>query len=268
MHIIWALFLSFSWVGADPVQSPQCLGPAGAPVAAVYMHGWFSKDVPKKGEPDHWTVKLEKANRTQLAELAKKLNIRIAVPIAKGFNPKNGYREWPDGRGSATKKILEEIERNASRACGAPLATPRSLIGFSNGGFAARNQGLACQDNLKAYSNILMIGAKPLEETTREGSFSGCPTVHIMSGSRDDGTETCKKHPETGEKTCISFQEMATRMKRALARQDGKAEITVYPGGHVLPSQKLMEDILRAKAVVVSSDTPKTNDQDPGKSAR
>lgn len=206
---------------ARNVQKPECIGPANAPVKAVYLHGWF----PRSGDGSY--VNLERMNRVKLEELAAKLNIRIAVPVATTFNPRNGNREWQGNPQGA----LKSIENSVTSVCGVAPATPRALIGFSAGGYMARNIALACDDKLKKqYSDVVMIGAKPRNPSGGAKRFAGCPKFTFMSGTSDRSTNASQ----------------APAMKNAYERLGGRGEVVSYPGGHVLPSASLLEKQLKS----------------------
>lgn len=226
------LFLLPSVSFARDVQRPECVGPAGAPVKAIYLHGWF----PRGGNGSY--VNLERKNRQQLEQLAQQLGIRIAIPLAPNINPENQNREWPGGMGNAANNSLRAIETQATRACGAPLAPQRTLIGFSNGGFAARNIALSCDSHLrKNYSNIVMMGAKAWANPP-DGNFAGCPKLTAMTGLADESTNTCVKN-----RGCRSFKDVATQMRRGIG---GNVDIESYKGGHVLaPNDRLAQLIPR-----------------------
>lgn len=221
---ILILFPLFSF--ARDVQQSECVGPAGAPVKAIYLHGWF----PPKGSGNY--VKLEQSNRRQLEQLAQRLGIRIAIPLAPNINSDNGNREWPGGMGNSANNSLRAMEGESKRVCGAPLAPQRTLIGFSNGGFAARNIALSCDDHLKKnYASVVMMGAKAWANPP-DRNFAGCPKLTAMRGEADDSTDTCVKG-----RGCQGFKSVATQMRKGLG---GNVDIETYRGGHVLaPNERL-----------------------------
>ncbi|MBX3019000.1 MAG: hypothetical protein KF767_14025 [Bdellovibrionaceae bacterium] len=150
------LLLGTGFAFAQSVQSPQCL-PAtdeakGWPIKAIYMHGLFKGE----GGPDTNGFRaLEAGNRKKLDEYARKLKIRIAVPVA----PVNGqFRNW-------NSTGIKQVEKQAREACGgATLAEGRALIGFSNGGYRSRKYAHDCEST-RGYAAILSIGA-PNNTTT------------------------------------------------------------------------------------------------------
>lgn len=161
-----------SWCAAASVQDAQCLPQSSEaqswPVKAIYMHGLFKGG---SGPDENGFRALEANNRQKLEEYAKKLKIRIAVPVA----PVNGrWRNW-------NSTGLKEVERQAREACGgAPLAEGRALIGFSNGGYTSRRYAMDCSST-RGYSVILSIGAP---NNTRTANCSGTQHVntapHVM----------------------------------------------------------------------------------------
>lgn len=115
------------------------------PVQAIYLHGLFSPN----SSTDYYG-NLETDNRDYLEALANRLRLRIAVPLSDSLSPQ-GYRYW---NGMA----LSRIEDMASKACNAPLADARALIGFSNGGYAARHISYLNCAAISAYTKLLAIG--------------------------------------------------------------------------------------------------------------
>lgn len=223
---------------ARNVQRSECIGPARAPVKAIYMHGWF----PPSGSDDY--VALEQGNRAQLEDLARRLNIRIAVPIAEDINDK-GYRSW--GSHSMTtpaSQALKGVEVKAAAACGAPLAVPRALIGFSNGGYFARRIAFQCDSYMRTtYSSIIVTGAPAFDQKTmsqyeqqRNGqseSYGSCPRLVTLSGDKD-GVGACGPGSDAGK---CGFQKMIDHY----ARLGGTGEQRTFEGGHVLPDPALLE---------------------------
>lgn len=138
------------------------------PVKAIYLHGWFEG----AGSRLTHSRRSEFDNRKHLEEMARRLQIRIALPIAPSVN-RNGMRSWNNSK-------LEDIEKLAVAACdGAPLAEERSLIGYSNGGFAAKNIGLLPCDKLTHYSRVLSIGTQKTYTPRCDGKFVNVP-AHVF----------------------------------------------------------------------------------------
>jgi len=139
-------------------------------VDAIYLHGHFKAD--SSGQK---FISLENANRDQLLEMATRLKIRIAIPVSPVVNRSSGNREW-------NTVSLSDIESLARKACGnAPLAKRRAIIGFSNGGYKARDIAkLSCQAQ-SAYPVILSIGAP---KNTIRGACGNLVTTppHVLPG--------------------------------------------------------------------------------------
>lgn len=222
------LFVGFAAFSRN-VQQSECVGPANAPVKAIYMHGWF----PASGAGG-WYSQLEADNRVKLEALAKKMNIRIAIPVAKSVNGANNMRQW-DGNSLST------AETAAKSACGgSALAVPRALIGFSSGGYMARNVALACDAKTKSsYSAIVMIGAKP--RMPSKESYAGCPKFVVMAG-KSDGSAAIGS---------------ASSMTKAYEKRGGdKTSIVTYPGGHIIPDADLLSKQISSVAQASPSTTP------------
>jgi len=209
LHLLFALITSA--VTFANVQQAQCISPRGRPAKAasiIYLHGWFP------GQGGGGYVSLEAKNRRKLQELADLTGETIAVPVSQKFN-RRGYRSWSGYGGGAGR--LAAAESLARRACG-QLAVPRKLIGFSDGGYAARSIGLECAAKRAQYSMVVMTGASP-----QGGGVGGreCAPL-VFTGGRNDGT---------------------TRMAEAAAmvrnlRNRGREASTwpAYAGGHDIPS--------------------------------
>jgi hypothetical protein len=158
-----AVLLLFSgplWADCAAVQKPVCLpGTAESgdwPVAAVYMHGLF--------EDSGVTAfcGLENANRKKLKEIALKMKIRIAVPVA---DMRGSYHNWGTSR-TATKESLPEIEKKASAVCDDDLMDGRALVAFSNGCYRATAMRSAGCEALGEYAKIVTLGC----DTAKDGS--------------------------------------------------------------------------------------------------
>jgi len=155
-----AFFLIISAFAHAAIPGATCIGDSSAPVQAIYLHGLFAAN----GAKDVSGFRaLEFANREALKTLAAHFHVRIAVPLAPQVS-KSGMREW-------NSASLYEIEGLAEHACGHSLADHRSLIGFSNGGFKARDIGhLACSKTTD-YKRILAIGTQAAYASTCDGRF-------------------------------------------------------------------------------------------------
>lgn len=155
---------------SPPAPQSACLpehvpGSDGWPVAAIYLHGWF----PPTGPSDvRGSRALEIANRAALAELARRHRIRIAAPLATAVNG-DGMLQWGDAD-------LSQIERSAMQACRI-TRLPRGLtvIGFSNGGYKARDLGQLPCEQLDRYARILAIGTQESFPARCNGKFRNIP---------------------------------------------------------------------------------------------
>jgi hypothetical protein len=159
----WVVLLLFSgrvWATCADVQKPVCLpGTAEStdwPVAAIYMHGLF-EDSGVTAFCD-----LESSNRKKLKEIALKLKVRIAVPVA---DMRGTYHNWGTKR-TATKEQLPEIEKKAEAACDDELMDGRALVAFSNGCYRATAMRESGCEALGEYAKIVTLGC----ETAKDGS--------------------------------------------------------------------------------------------------
>lgn len=171
--ILFVLLLSFTDLAfAQSVQQPTCLPSTedakNWPIKAIYMHGLFAGG---SGPDTNGFRVLEAANRKKLEDYAKRLKIRIAVPVA----PVNGqFRNW-------NSTGLKQVETQARAACGgAALAEGRALIGFSNGGYRSRRYAHECE-NMRGYSVVLSIGAPNGTTQSNCGGLKHVNTApHVM----------------------------------------------------------------------------------------
>lgn len=215
--------MSSNAFAARDVQRAECVGPAKAPVRAIYLHGLF----PPRGDGGFY-LDLEASNRDQLAEVAQQLKIRIAIPLAKKIH--NGYRDWRAGKSVA--ETFANIERQAKAVCGS-LKTPRAIIGFSEGGYFTRDIAFTCRTLTKSnYFVMIMSGAKP---RAPDDELSGCTNLIVASGDADGSTDTC-----VSSDRCIKFRDMAMQMQSHYSN----LEIETFPGGHILPPADLLRKYL------------------------
>jgi hypothetical protein len=208
---------------ARDVQRSECVGPAEAPVQVIYLHGLF----PNKNKPNDFYLNLESDNRDQLEALADSLKIRIGIPLAKGVT-KAGYRDWRIG---ATDDVLAAAEKDVETTCNAKIETPRTLVGFSAGGYYTRNLALECSDVTKDYGVIFMTGAQPRAPATL---LKGCTNLVVGSGTEDSSTDVCKT---VNKKTvCTPFKTVAAQMQTLYPN----LEIETFPGGHKIPPDDVL----------------------------
>jgi len=138
----------------------------GWPVMVIYLHGWFAPAGPNDVAGNR---AVEFANRNYLAQFARQHRIRIAVPLGLQIEPSNGMLEW----GQAD---LPQIELASERACHVPaLRKGISLIGFSNGGFKARDIGLLPCGDLANCFRILAVGTETRFPDRCGGKFESIP---------------------------------------------------------------------------------------------
>jgi hypothetical protein len=171
MVVAWTAGWSAAFAADPGAPRAACL-PEGVaasgswPVLVVYLHGWFAAAGP---DDVRGTRALERANRAYLTQLALRNRIRIAVPLGPQINPSNGMVEWGDAD-------LSTIERSAMQACRVTRLPDRvSVVGFSNGGFKARDLGqLPCGD-LMRYGRIVAVGTQAAFPDRCDGKFRNVP---------------------------------------------------------------------------------------------
>lgn len=159
-------------VAADPgIPNSTCLPEnvpesSSWPVKVIYLHGWFAPSGPSDVAGNR---AVEFANRGYLDEFARLYRIRIAVPLGLQVEPSNGMLEW--GRAD-----LPQIEQSSLEACHVSELPPGiSLIGFSNGGFKARDIGLLPCEGLASIFKILAVGTETRFPDRCDGKFMSIP---------------------------------------------------------------------------------------------
>ncbi len=144
----------------QPVYFPSTPDAKDWPVKVIYLHGLF-----KPSTDSDFYGTLETDNRDYLEGLARRLQLKIAVPVSTVVSS-GGFRMW-------NGVSLAKIESQASVACGVPLASTRALIGFSNGGYAARNISYLSCDQTDNYKKVIAIGFP-------ETDGGSCPEIMFM----------------------------------------------------------------------------------------
>jgi len=136
------------------------------PVKIIYLHGWFAA----AGPTDTYGNRVgEFANRDHLAVLARQYHIRIAAPLGTQILPSNGMLQWG-------KADLQQIEQLSMAACHvSALPAGLSLVGFSSGGFKARDIGLLPCEALARYDAILAVGTQTRLASRCDGKFRNIP---------------------------------------------------------------------------------------------
>ena len=171
-----ALLLMAAWwcaaVAAEPaIPQSTCLpenvpDSSGWPVKVIYLHGWFAPTGPTDIANNR---AVELANRDHLAALARQYHIRIAAPLGQQVLPSNGMLQWG-------KAGLQQIEQASMAACHvSTLPDGLFLIGFSSGGFKARDIGLLPCGDLARYDAILAVGTQTRIASRCDGKFRNVP---------------------------------------------------------------------------------------------
>jgi hypothetical protein len=152
MKLLSIFLLTMITANAHATFAPpgsQCIGDPSWPVKIIYLHGWFSAS---GGDDTHGFRKLEFNNRQSLVQLANKLHVRIAVPLAGAVNHKNNMREW---NGAS----IGQVEAGAKSACNvSSLPAGKTLMGFSSGAFEVNRLVCRNRDSLGGYVKTVAIG--------------------------------------------------------------------------------------------------------------
>ena len=186
----------------------ECLGPplSEARGYLIYLHGF---------EELKSSSREEMLNRKALTEIAKELNIRMALPEGPAC-PKN-RRCWPAKNPAAVLETFSSITE-ARTACFKDK--PYSLVGFSNGGYFAFKLYKAHQDPL--LKTIIASSSSGLWNPAQDKP-NPLSRFQLMIGSRD-----------------LMRSDAEAFMSR-LTKSDPKAALTIFTGGHVMDQKTLLE---------------------------
>lgn len=147
---LWLAFPpAFTWASTqEPTCVPTSIDAAKWPIKAIYLHGWYAPS----GNNSQ-----EERNRKALSDMGNRLHIRIAVPVSPAID--SNHRLWDS-------VSLTQIEALSVKACGGEaLDDHRILIGYSNGGYAARRiSNMDCERLKQHYTELMGIGA-PFKKT-------------------------------------------------------------------------------------------------------
>ena len=210
------LFLLFMLYFLPKAMAQECIGSETAKHFVVYLHGIDTQEPSPQ----------EKTNREKLNSLAKKLNLRIAIPRATKKCPNEPAMlcwGWNFNDAEVTKLTLEEVAAKAKKCF--PKAEKQILLGFSNGGFVVNR---IVQDCLKTpYSKLVSIAAGGSWKTGTAQDLSRCGSIVFLIGQKDEFNYVSVKKYETWLK-----QNKAT------------TKLVEFSGSHELPSNEL-EQVLR-----------------------
>jgi hypothetical protein len=176
--IVSALMTTNAYATFAPPGS-QCIGDPSWPVKIIYLHGWFSAS----GDDTHGFRKLEVNNRQSLVQLANKLHVRIAVPLASAVNHKNNMREW---NGAS----IGQVEAGAKSACNvSSLPSGKTLMGFSSGAFEVNRLVCRNHDSLSGYVKTIAIGMQRNATCSNPRLANITPHVFPPKRSASSGTQ-------------------------------------------------------------------------------
>jgi predicted esterase len=171
-------FLVFISASAEAVETQdiQCLGSPRAKHFVVYLHGLDAKELSHQ----------EVANRKILEQIAKKLDLRIALPRAQ--DKCSNVICW--GWALTNEKAKESIPliKASAKSCFAS-GTQFGLIGFSSGGYLATKLFRSCmlpsflpEVNWIVTSGSAMMNGpiEPLPENLEK-----CGAITMLVGTKD-----------------------------------------------------------------------------------
>ncbi len=167
---MWLLIFSLAWAfdedaiyRADqpPAPKAECLGNAGDPVKAIYLHGLFKAEGRFETMPDGRFKELEYANREKLKKFAEENHIRIALPLSAGVSI-HGSQRW-DKTGDA----MASIKKSAQEACkvsqGELDKSLKCVMGFSRGANQLRDMASRSCDQFE-NRRVIAFGTDYLKD--------------------------------------------------------------------------------------------------------
>ncbi len=171
MRILFLIFIFLPYISR---AGAECIGPVKASKFVVYLHGMDSLSPSAQ----------ELANRKTLGDIAKKLNIRFALPRATKPCPTNSSQlcwAWAAKTSEELVPVKEAIA-NAARDCFA--SEKYSVLGFSNGGVAVTALLRLCEK--VGFESAITVGAAGGWFSTDPKSLKGCgPKITSLLGSSD-----------------------------------------------------------------------------------
>lgn len=187
-----------------------------------------------------------------MQELANRQNCTIAAPLATDTNSRD-MRTWVPSQNAHQR--LAAIEQQSVSACGRPLGTRMQIFGFSDGGYMAREIGIACAAKSSRYSTVVMIGASaPVPgQRTYNRNREGCAKFQAVRGTEDGSTDTCLAR--NGKGNCIRSIPFATATGGMMDQLGGEI-LPDYSGGHILPPNTQLAGLMTPPANVATGPKP------------
>ena len=147
----------------------DCIGSKESNRRIVYLHGWDSKNLSKQ----------EKQNRKMWQRLAKKHNLRVALPRGNGECSSKKKQCWKIRNNKEVDESFS-IMKNGANSCFGDKDF--SIVGFSNGGYFASAIFERCL--VKKAKFILAIGSASLSYLNLNPS-NECGPFILQIGTKD-----------------------------------------------------------------------------------
>ncbi len=168
----------FFFTASLALSATECIGPANAKKSIVYLHGMDTE----------FPSSQELGNRVVLSELAKKLNIRFALPRAKDKCPPSPQQvcwTWA-AKTSADLANVKTAIKSAASDCFSNK--DYSVLGFSNGGVAVTAMLRLCEK--VDFKSAIVIGAAGGWFSTDPKNLKDCnPSLISLLGSKDTANQ-------------------------------------------------------------------------------
>jgi hypothetical protein len=161
-----------------------CIGDPNAKTQAIFLHGFITETKGKGPQPDY---------SIQLTQVAKKGNLRIAMPVSK--DPCRGDPKkkcWSGNDGKEIAAIWNDVV-TASAAC-IDIKKPFGLIGHSNGGYMTGRIIMRC---LKPQPKWAIAGGAAGDISHTVGvDTKDCAALTVFIGKKDLTNQKAKKFVE------------------------------------------------------------------------
>lgn len=215
--IITFLFIKFFYKSSNPATITECFGNKNAEYNLIHVHGIDDPSISAK----------EKNIREKIIKLAKKFNLRVAVPRSNNTRecPKSKFYEgkdifcWPQSNLEDIKSSLTILQNSADK-CFIRNKENIILLGFSNGGYLL-NQ-LFDQCLMEENQIYISVASAEWGQKKIDYSLQKCGKLFMTIGKYD------------------KYQyENALKYVQKLKNKEGDVQLFQFDGGHVFPEETI-----------------------------
>ncbi|MBF0440854.1 MAG: hypothetical protein HQK54_03020 [Oligoflexales bacterium] len=202
------LFLENAPLSGDEAENTLCLGPAGAKIKFIYLHGF---DDPGVGGQ-------EKENRRIMQRLTEKYGFRIAIPRGNGMCRGGTQKCWAissDKEVSDTYRYILEKTKTCLEG-----HDSFGILGFSNGGYFLAKLYDSCPAPRARWLVTTGSAGKAPEVLSKD-----CPPLHLLIGKKD-----------------LAFKK-TKNLYESLKSKKAKVAFESFDGGHVINEEAVAKAI-------------------------